>query len=456
MSAWQSLVENLTSPDAMENDPHTVAIGLEMESLAAIYGEDACRLHTSEQGSRPSSIISAKDRPTPGSSRAGSPPRSATMNGKNGTTGLENTLANLQVNDELVNLAAGKRLRYEIVLPLFAPDDPSWRETQHRISLFDSVPIDEDDASPPPLLRILVSLGPHYPSTAPPQLQLLGRYIGQFSMDADLFGSVTKTYISSNGVPFTAGDVCVFEGINYVLEVSKDWYLARIAERIEGERMREAGKDKANGDGIASNNHEGPTTTFRQSPMTFAPSSWSPPPTIPLPPQPTSFPSFSSLPLTSPSLPLHIKIHSSPPITVSKSVFIGHACRVTNPFEVPLVIHHLLSDKKIAKAAHPVIHAYRIVKDQEDIGKPGQQVIVADNDDDGETAAGGRLAHLLQILPACIVRSGTRKQLLGPERFKLINQAARDALEIGGFLPDKAEDASASGSGKDKNRRGRK
>ncbi|KAJ9107490.1 hypothetical protein QFC21_000944 [Naganishia friedmannii] len=456
MSAWQTLVQSLTSPDAMENDPHTVAIGLEMESLAAIYGEDACRLHMSEQGSRPSSIISARERATPGSSRASSPPRSATTNGKIGTTGLENmiaNLANLQVNDELVNLAAGKRLRYEIVLPLFAPDDPSWRETQHRISLLDSVPIDEDDASPPPLLRILVSLGPHYPSTAPPQLQLLGRYIGQFSMDADLFGSVTKTYISSNGVAFTPGDVCVFEGIEHALQASKDWYLARIAERIQGEKLREAGKEKKNGDGIVPNNHEGPTTTIRQS-SNMSTSSSSSPKTIPLPPQPTSFPSFSSLPLTSPSLPLHIKIHSSPPIMVSKSVFIGHACRVTNPFEVPLVIHHLLSDKKIAKAAHPVIHAYRIIKDQEDIGKPGQQVIVADNDDDGETAAGGRLAHLLQILTYW--SSSRDGQLLGPERFKLINQAARDALEIGGFLPDKADDAGTSGSGKDKNRRGRK
>jgi hypothetical protein len=380
MSAWQTLVESLTGPDAMENDPHTVAIGLEMESLAAIYGEEACRLHTSEQGSRPSSVISTRDQPTPkqtpGSSRASSPPRSATTNGKNGTTGLENSLASLQVNDELINLAAGKRLRYEIVLPLFAPDDPSWRETQHRISLFDTVPIEEDDASPPPLLRILVSLGPHYPSTSPPQLQLLGRYIGQFSMDADLFGSVTKTYISSNGVAFTPGDVCVFEGIDHALQVSKDWYLTKIAERIEGEKLREAGKEKNNGDGIASNNHQGPTTTIRQS-ATTSTSSSSSPSSIPLPPQPTSFPSFSSLPLTSPSLPLHIKIHSSPPITASKSVFIGHACRVTNPMEVPLVIHHLLSDKKIAKAAHPVIHAYRIVKDQEDIGKPGQQVIVA-------------------------------------------------------------------------------
>lgn len=48
-----------------------------------------------------------------------------------------------------------------------------------------------------------------------------------------------------------------------------------------------------------------------------------------------------------------------------------------------------MSDRKIARAAHPVIHAWRF----EENG-----IIHQDNDDDGETAAGGRLAHLLQIL----------------------------------------------------------
>jgi hypothetical protein len=41
----------------------------------------------------------------------------------------------------------------------------------------------------------------------------------------------------------------------------------------------------------------------------------------------------------------------------------GHAVRVTDEREVPLVIHEILSDKKVAKAAHPAIFAYRIAKD---------------------------------------------------------------------------------------------
>lgn len=66
--------------------------------------------------------------------------------------------------------------------------------------------------------------------------------------------------------------------------------------------------------------------------------------------------------------------------------------------------------------------------------------MVQDNDDDGETAAGGRLAHLLQIMDVwnvCVVVSrwyGGVK--LGPGRFRFINMAARDALVRGGFVPE--------------------
>ena len=97
-----------------------------------------------------------------------------------------------------------------------------------------------------------------------------------------------------------------------------------------------------------------------------------------------------------------------------------------------------------------------------------------DNDDDGETAAGGRLAHLLQILVSigASIDLLIARQLpwhiftrvfqevnnvlvvvtryfggihLGPDRFKHINQAARNALELGGFLdtPDTAKKSGA-------------
>jgi len=84
--------------------------------------------------------------------------------------------------------------------------------------------------------------------------------------------------------------------------------------------------------------------------------------------------------------------------------------------------------------------------------------VLSDNDDDGESAAGGRLAHLLQILVShlllwlivpleyylqdvkdvlVVVTRYFGGTLLGADRFKHINQAARDALELGEFIETK-------------------
>lgn len=57
--------------------------------------------------------------------------------------------------------------------------------------------------------------------------------------------------------------------------------------------------------------------------------------------------------------------------------------------QVQQVIEHLRDNKHILRAAHPTINAWRCTVDG---------VVHNDNDDDGETAAGSRLAHLLQIL----------------------------------------------------------
>ena len=118
-----------------------------------------------------------------------------------------------------------------------------------------------------------------------------------------------------------------------------------------------------------------------------------------------------------------------------------------------------MSDRRIARAAHPVIHAWRCQVGT--VLHQGKLVYsfrslsyltldFKDNDDDGETAAGGRLAHLLQILEVPNVLVVVTRYFggihLGPDRFKHINQAARAALEVGGFLDGPPE---AAGSGKD-------
>ncbi len=68
----------------------------------------------------------------------------------------------------------GERIRYEVTLPV-------WEEGEDLESLsFRDLPKEI------PRMRVLVSLPPTYPNSSPPQLQLLGRYLGSFSIDAGL------------------------------------------------------------------------------------------------------------------------------------------------------------------------------------------------------------------------------------------------------------------------------
>lgn len=119
--------------------------------------------------------------------------------------------------------------------------------------------------------------------------------------------------------------------------------------------------------------------------------------------------------------------------------------------KVQPIIQYLLADRKVARAAHPVIHAWRCEVNG---------TLHQDNDDDGETAAGARLAHLIQILASILPFTTIYLNLsaihcvqdmqnvlvivtryfggihLGPDRFKHINAAARDAIERAGLLDD--------------------
>ncbi|QDS69136.1 hypothetical protein FKW77_010412 [Venturia effusa] len=118
-------------------------------------------------------------------------------------------------------------------------------------------------------------------------------------------------------------------------------------------------------------------------------------------------------------------------ITEKKSVFIGRAARVTSVAEAKQYYNYLLStDKKVAKASHNMT-AWRI--------KGLNDTSFQDCDDDGETAAGGRMLHLMQLMDVwdvmVIVTRWYGGVHLGPDRFRLINTAARDALVQGGFAP---------------------
>ncbi|KAL1918193.1 uncharacterized protein VTP21DRAFT_3459 [Calcarisporiella thermophila] len=112
-----------------------------------------------------------------------------------------------------------------------------------------------------------------------------------------------------------------------------------------------------------------------------------------------------------------------------KSVFVAHLAEVKSLEEVEAVKETLLRDKRIARATHN-ISAFRIIQ--------SNNGVLQDQDDDGETAAGGRLLHLLQILDAknvlVVVSRWYGGIPLGPNRFKHISNAARQILDECGYI----------------------
>ncbi|TFL05978.1 ribosomal protein S5 domain 2-type protein [Pterulicium gracile] len=261
-------------------------------------------------------------------------------------------------------------------------------------------------------LALLATLPPSYPEDSPPQLQLLTRYIGDYQADPDIFGTVLRTFISVKGVEWT-GSVCIFDGIQSALEKCTSWYQEKISEKAARRLEKEDAAKNVTDSGKPSSS----TTT---SPPLQKPER--------LPTVQTDSHAEEEL---------NVEIIEAEPIVDRKSLFVGRACSISDPAQVPLVLSRLLADRRISRAAHPVIHAYRCR-----VGDTMHQ----DNDDDGETAAGGRIAHLLQILEVenvlVIVTRYFGGIHLGPDRFKHISQAARNALELGGFLeqPDTAGD----------------
>ena len=130
-----------------------------------------------------------------------------------------------------------------------------------------------------------------------------------------------------------------------------------------------------------------------------------------------------------------------PPWTLSdavielKSVFVARAAPVSSPAQAGRYLQHLLeSDKKVRAASHNIT-AWRI---RGDIG-----VTYQDCDDDGETAAGGRVLHLMQLMDIwdvmVVVTRWYGGQQLGPKRFSIINTVARDAFVKGGFVKEEKE-----------------
>ncbi|XP_013855234.1 protein IMPACT [Austrofundulus limnaeus] len=116
-------------------------------------------------------------------------------------------------------------------------------------------------------------------------------------------------------------------------------------------------------------------------------------------------------------------------VTDRRSTFQAHLAPLVTPRQVKMVLEKLYENKKIASATHN-IYAYRIYCED-------KHSFLQDCEDDGETAAGGRLLHLLQILDVrnvmVVVSRWYGGILLGPDRFKHINNCARNILVEEGY-----------------------
>lgn len=128
-------------------------------------------------------------------------------------------------------------------------------------------------------------------------------------------------------------------------------------------------------------------------------------------------------------------------VTELKSVFVARCAFVSSPHQAKQHLQYLLdTDRKVRSATHNIT-AWRI--------KGENGVTYQDCDDDGETAAGGRVLHLMQLMDIwdamVVVTRWYGGHQLGPKRFSIINAVARDALVRAGFVK---EDPAAKKKGK--------
>jgi hypothetical protein len=125
-----------------------------------------------------------------------------------------------------------------------------------------------------------------------------------------------------------------------------------------------------------------------------------------------------------------ISVIHGPIMVEQKSSFQAHIAEVHSMNDVLQFKQAVLSDKRVARATHNIF-AFRFTCIK------GTGVVYHDCDDDGETAAAGRLAEMIRLMGidgvAVIVSRWFGGILLGPDRFKFICNSARNLLEDNGY-----------------------
>lgn len=123
-----------------------------------------------------------------------------------------------------------------------------------------------------------------------------------------------------------------------------------------------------------------------------------------------------------------VKVTHGPLEVERKSAFQAHVAQVASVEEVREVLAYVLSLPRVRKATHSM-WAYRIVTPN--------GAVLADNEDDGESGAGTKLAELCANMEVtqglCIVSRWYGGIPLGPSRFGIIANCARKLLAAEGL-----------------------
>jgi hypothetical protein len=126
---------------------------------------------------------------------------------------------------------------------------------------------------------------------------------------------VLRTFISKNGVEWTPDTVCVFDGLQSVLERCTAWYENRLSAEKAGELVREDARENSQlTPGLEIANAEEHIHDDVLSPE-------------------------DSISLT--ALPDGIQMFTAEPITDRKSAFVGRACRISQPAEAGCLFRNL-------------------------------------------------------------------------------------------------------------------
>jgi len=281
------------------------------------------------------------------------------------------------------------------------------------------VPTDAAEKS----VTLTVTFPPTYPSTSPPAYEIEGPWLSR-SQRQKIRGELEELYLEN------LGENVVFLWIDKVKEILNTFALDEVVGDVEASpaRLSRRVEDVENDVNAMVDDFEGQLYLENDD--------------------------FAAIDGAAPvedddtlwDIP---EISSGEPITDRKSTFQAFLANVVHPKQAMRVLEKLKENKKIANAAHNM-WAFRIGGE----GKSkGSAPVIARCDDDGETHAGGRMLHLLEILDATnvivIVTRWYGGILLGPDRFKHISNVTRNVLEENGFLKEKKE-AVGGKSGKKK------